>query len=242
MRKPATPPALFLRPLTRRQFLAQAGCLAAAATLPCSAVESPSRGGQKLRAAIIGHTGHGDYGHGLDLIFNGRENITVVALADPDAAGRAKAAARAGALRSYAHYREMLEQEKPHLVAVAPRWTDEHHDMALAALNAGAHVYCEKPITQTLEQADDLLATANRAGLRIAVAHQMRLAPNILFLKQRLADGLIGELLEIRACGKQDKRAGGEDLIVLGVHMFDLMRFFAGDPLVVHGARFAGRP
>ena len=103
--------------------------------------------------------------------------------------------------------------------------------MAMAALKVGAHVYLEKPITQTLAEADDLLATAKAAGLRIAVAHQMRLAPNILFLKQRLADGLIGELLEIRACGKQDKRAGGEDLVVLGVHEFDLMRFFAGDPL-----------
>jgi predicted dehydrogenase len=40
---------------------------------------------------------------------------------------------------------------------------------------------------------------------------------------------LIGDLLEIRAHGKQDNRAGGEDLIVLGVHLFDLMRFFAGD-------------
>jgi predicted dehydrogenase len=79
----------------------------------------------------------------------------------------------------------MLEREKPQLVAVAPRWTDEHHDMAMAALNVGAHVYLEKPITQTLAEADDLLATAKRAGLQIAVAHQMRLAPNILFLKQR---------------------------------------------------------
>ena len=230
MRKPARPPAVFLRALTRRQFLERSVCLAAAVALPSQAAESSGPRGEKLRAAIIGHTGHGDYGHGLDLIFNGRENITVVAVADPDEAGRAKAAARAGALRSYARYGEMLEQEKPQLVAVAPRWTDEHHDMAMAALNVGAHVYLEKPITQTLAEADDLLATAKRAGLHIAVAHQMRLAPNILFLKQRLADGLIGELLEIRACGKQDKRAGGEDLVVLGVHEFDLMRFFAGDP------------
>lgn len=75
------------------------------------------------------------------------------------------------------------------------------------------------------------LAPPSRGGLRIAVAHQVRLAPNILFLKQHLADGLIGELLEIRAQGKQDHRAGGEDLVVLGVHLFDLLRFFAGDPL-----------
>ena len=205
--------------------------MAAALSLPLRAAQPSSPGGQKLRAAIIGHTGRGDYGHSHDTIFSGRENITVVAVADADEAGRAKATVRVGALRSYADYHEMLKQEKPQLVSITPRWTDRHHDMAAAALNIGAHVYLEKPITQTLAEADDLLATASRAGLRIAVAHQMRLAPNVLFLMQRLAEGLIGELLEIRACGKQDKRAGGEDLVVLGVHEFDLMRFFAGDPL-----------
>ena len=231
MRKPATPPAVFSRAQTRRQFLAQSLSLVAALGLPLRAAQSPRPAAQKLRAVIIGHTGHGDYGHGLDLIFNGRENITVVAVADPDESGRAKVVARTGAPRSYADYREMLLQEKPQLVAVAPRCTDQHFAMTAAALNVGAHVFLEKPITQTLAEADELLALAKRTGLRIAIAHQMRLAPNVLFLNQRLADGLIGELIELRAWGKQDKRAGGEDLVVLGVHEFDLMRFLAGDPL-----------
>ena len=231
MRKLARRPAVFSHTQTRRRFLEQSISLAAALGLPLRAAQSPGSEAQKLRAAIIGHTGHGNYGHSLDLVFNGRENITVVAVADPDGPGRAEAAARTGALRSYADYREMLRQEKTQLVSVAPRWADQHFDMAAAALNTGAHVLLEKPITQTLAEADDLLALAKHAGLRIAVAHQMRLAPNVLFLKQRLADGLIGDLLEIRAWGKQDHRAGGEDLIVLGVHQFDLMRFFAGEPL-----------
>ena len=217
--------------LTRRQFLGRSIGLVAAAPVPFLATQSRGAEAPKLRAAIIGHTGRGNYGHSHELIFKGRENVTVVAVADPDAPGRARAGARAGALRSYADYRQMLEREKPQLAVVAPRWTDQHHDMALAALSAGAHVYLEKPITQTLAEADELLAVAARARLRIVVAHQMRLAPSVLFLKQSLAEGLIGELLEIRARGKQDHRAGGEDLVVLGVHVFDLMRFFAGDPL-----------
>ena len=45
-----------------------------------------------------------------------------------------------------------------------------------------------------------------------------------------LREGRLGQLLEIRARGKEDTRAGGEDLIVLGTHCFDLMRYFAGDP------------
>lgn len=231
MRETAREPAAFSAELTRRQFLARASGLVAAAPLPFLLAPSQAADAPKLRAAIIGHTNHGNYGHSHELIFKGRDNITVVAVADADEAGRAKAAVRTGALRAYADYLQMLERERPQLAVVAPRWTDEHHDMALAALRTGAHVYLEKPITQTLAEADELLAAAATAGLRIAVAHQMRLAPSILFLKQCLAEGLIGELLQMRVQGKQDQRAGGEDLVVLGVHLFDLMRFFAGDPL-----------
>lgn len=55
------------------------------------------------------------------------------------------------------------------------------------------------------------------------------MAPSVLLLKRQLDDGAIGELLEIRVNGKQDKRAGGEDLVVLGTHSFDLVRCFAGE-------------
>ncbi len=179
---------------------------------------------------MIGHTGRGNFGHNLDLVFNDRPGIEVVAVADPHAAGRAKARERCGARTSYADYREMLEKERPQLVSVAPRMTDQHHAMVRAALAVGAHVYCEKPFTRTLAEADALLASAQRTGRKIAVAHQGRSAPASLLLKRRLDDGVIGELLEIRAHGKQDKRAGGEDMVVLGTHTFDLIRFFAGDP------------
>lgn len=212
---------------SRRAFLRNSALTLGAALLPRTLIfaEEP----RKSAAAIIGHTGKGDYGHGLDEIFNDRENIEVVGLADPVTAGRAKAAERCHALRQYDDYRMMLEKEKPRLVCVAPRWTDQHHAMALAAIKAGAHVFMEKPLTQNLVEADDLLARADQAGRKIAVAHQMRLAPNILFLKRVIDEGLLGDLLHIRAHGKQDARAGGEDLLVLGTHLFDLIRFFAGD-------------
>ena len=184
----------------------------------------------KLRAAIIGHTGHGNYGHDLDLIFNHRTDVEVVAVADANAGGLAKAAQRSRAKTTYADYRQMLEREIPQLVSIAPRWTDEHFAMAKAALEFGAHLFMEKPFTQTLAEADELLAIAKRRGLKIAVPHQMRSAPNIVLLKRKLDGGLLGDLLEIRAHGKQDARAGGEDLLVLGVHLFDLMRLFAGEP------------
>lgn len=207
--------------IPRRTFIAGAAALAAG-TL--RAAEPP------LRAAIIGHTGKGDYGHGMDVVLSGRPGIEVVAVADPVEAGRARAAKRCGAARQYADWREMLEKEKPNLIVVAPRQTGQRKEMHLGALAAGAHVFSEKPFVQSPEDGDAVLALAEHRALRIAVAHQMRLAPAVVHLKKRLDDGLIGSLLEMRCWGKQDRRAGGEDLLVLGVHIFDLMRLFAGDP------------
>jgi predicted dehydrogenase len=211
--------------MNRREFLQSAIANALVGGV-ARAAETPPQ-----KAAVIGHTGHGNFGHNMDLVFNDRPGIEVVAVADPDEKGRVAAQQRTRARRAYADYREMLDQERPHLVSVAPRWTDQRHAMVSAALAVGAHVYCEKPFAPTLADADDLLARAARTGRKIAVAHQGRVASNTLLLKRRLDEGLIGELLEIRAHGKQDKRAGGEDLVVLGTHQFDLVRFFAGDPL-----------
>lgn len=213
----------FLQHISRAAVLGLAGATTGGRAAPA--------GPARYKAAIIGHTGRGNFGHGLDLVFQDRPGIEVVALADPDPAGRAKAQARAKAQRVYADFREMLAAERPDLVSVAPRWSEQHHAMVSAALAVGAHVYCEKPFTRTLAEADDLLALAQTAGRRIAVAHQGRLAPATLVLKERLEAGELGELLEIRVHGKQDRRAGGEDMLVLGTHQFDLVRFFAGDPL-----------
>ncbi len=212
----------------RRRFLRQLAASGAVVGFS-PAVFAESR--PEFTAAVIGHTGQGNYGHDLDLIFTGRSDVKLLAVADPDGAGREKALQRTGAPCGYADYREMLQKEKPRLVCVAPRWTNQRHAMAAAALRSGAHVFSEKPFTATLAEADDLLALATASRLKVAVAHQMRLAPNILFLKTEVERGLIGQLVEMRAHGKQDSRAGGEDLVVLGIHLFHLMRLFAGDPL-----------
>ena len=213
-------------PSTRRHFL---GTVAATAALAPKFL----RGAEPtfLRAAVIGHSGRGDYGHGLEGIFQNRPGIQLVALADPDEVGRKKIAEKIGAPRTYADYREMLAREEPQLVSVAMRHADQHLEIILACLKAGAHVYAEKFFSRTPAEADELLAEASRRGLKIAVAHTMRLAPQMTRFRQALREGLIGDVVEMRAYGKQDARAGGEDLMVLGSHLMDLMRAIAGDPI-----------
>ena len=212
---------------TRRDLLLASGPLALAAAMPAlSAGDRPKR-----KAVIIGHTGAGDYGHGVERIFAGLPDIEVTAVADPNQGGRAKAKEASGAVRDYADYREMLEREKPDLVAIGPRWATEHHAMAMASLAAGAHLYLEKPFTVSLAEADEILTLAKQTNRRIAVAHVARCAPNVLRLEKALREGLIGDVLEIHAVGKMGSRAGGQDLMVLGIHVLDLARLFAGEAL-----------
>jgi predicted dehydrogenase len=200
-------------------------------------------GSAARKAAIIGHTGAGDYGHGIERIFAGLRDIVVAAVADPHDAGRAKARAACGAARDYADYREMLEKEKPDLVGIGPRWAGEHHAMAMAALQAGAHLYLEKPFTISLAEADDILRVAKEKERRVAVAHVTRCAPTVLRLEKALRDGLIGEVLEIHTVGKMGSRSGGQDMMVLGLHVFDLARLFAGEVQWCHARiRQQGKP
>jgi predicted dehydrogenase len=214
--------------MNRRHFIHTAGATAALTSL-ASAAETPPH---KLRAVIICHTGHGDYGHGMDICLTHRTDVEVVGVADPDEKGRAIAAQRSHAARTYADYHEMLATEKPDIAICGPRWNDQHLPIIKACLEAGAHVYSEKPFVQCAVDGDELLKLAASKNLKVAVAHQMRIASNVRALQKGVQDqSLIGSLLEIRANGKQDARAGAEDLVVLGCHLFDLMRFFAGDPL-----------
>jgi predicted dehydrogenase len=110
------------------------------------------------------------------------------------------------------------------------RHADQHHEIGMACLRANAHLYCEKPFTRTPAEADALLGEARKRNLRIAVAHTMRMMPQVTRLRRAINQGLLGDIAEVRAYGKQDPRAGGEDMMVLGSHLFDLMRLFLGDP------------
>ncbi len=211
--------------LSRRQFALALG--AATVGTATTLGEDPA----PMTAAVIGHTGRGDYGHGLDQIFQGVPGIQVVAISDPIESGRNRVAKSLGVARTYADWREMLAREKPRLVSVAMRQADLHAEIVFGCLQSGAHVYVEKPFVVSPEEADRLLAEAKRRGLRIAVAHTMRMMPAVQRLKAYISEGNLGDLLELRAFGKQDNRAGGEDLMVLGTHLLDLMRLFAGDPL-----------
>jgi predicted dehydrogenase len=183
----------------------------------------------KYRVAVIGRTGKGNYGHGLDTVWLTTDSAEIVAVADEDEKGRTAAAARLKAAQAYADYREMLQKEKPQIVSVADRYLDQHRDMVIACAEAGASVFLEKPAARTLQEADEMVAACDKHHVKCAIAHQTRYSPRVRIVRDLIAAGKLGDLIELRGRGKEDTRGGGQDLMVLGTHIFDLMRLFASD-------------
>lgn len=209
--------------MQRRAFLIAGSALALAP--PLAFAEK-----KKRRVAVIGHTGRGDYGHGLDTVWKQIPGAEIVAVADANEAGLKKAQAKLGVDRGYVDYRQMLDETRPEFVSVCPRHVDQHHDMALAAIEAGAKgIYIEKPFCRTPAEADSLIAACEKHGAKIAVAHRNQYHPALAHVERLIADGKLGRILEYRGRGKGDRRGGAEDFWVLGSHILDLVRRFAGD-------------
>ena len=184
---------------------------------------------KKYRVGIIGRTGKGNYGHDVDLAFTKMSNVEIVAVSDDDEKGRAAAQQRTGAKQAYVSYRQMLEREKLDIVAICPRWIDKHHDMLMAAAEAGCHVYMEKPFCRTLVECDEVIHQFQMRHLSLGIAHISQYSPVLDTVLKIVSDGEIGDVLELRVRGKEDQRGGGEDLWVLGSHVFGMMRSFAGN-------------
>ena len=163
-----------------------------------SALVIPLRAQVRYRVGVIGHTGRGNYGHGIGDVWPVFPQTQVVAVADPDEDGRTKAQERTGAAHAYADYREMLETEKPDIVSICPRHTDQRREMVTAAARAGCHMYLEKPFAATLEDADQMVDAIRKAGVKVQLAHQMRRSPFTLKALELIRAGEIGEIHEVR--------------------------------------------
>ena len=180
-------------------------------------------------AAVIGSTGKGGYGHRLDTAFD-IDDVELVAIADHDPEGLADAGERLGVSQLYRDYRQMLETEKPDFVSIAPSWVTERVPMIEAAAAVGCHIYCEKPVAGSLAEVDAIVATCQSAKVKMAVAHQWRAMLPVQKIIKDVKVGKFGKLLRVRTRPKDDSRGGGEELLLHGTHLFDLMMAFAGEP------------
>jgi predicted dehydrogenase len=185
------------------------------------------------RVVVIGRTGRGDWGHAIDELWIDLPGVEVVAAADDNPAGLAAAAERHGlaAAAAFADWREMLAATKPEIVALCLRHIDSHAEMAIAVAEAGARgIFMEKPFVRSPAEADAVIAACVKAGTKLSLAFVNRHAASYGMARDLIEAGRIGQVLEIRARGKEDHRGGGEDLWVLGSHVLDLMVDLGGEP------------
>ena len=187
------------------------------------------------RVAIIGHTGRGSYGHHVDQAFVGVEGATIVALADPDDAGRQEALQRTGALKGYADYRQMLAEERPDIAVIATREIGDHYELAMAAAAAETHIYIEKPIAASPAQADEMVAACEGNGKLLIVACPWRGHPPIQHVAIPLIKGgKIGEPRLARIYGMNGHAGGNQWFLDLYPHFFDFLWQIWGQPLWCH--------
>ncbi len=213
--------------MERRHFIAASAALATSTGISFADAD------RERRVGIIGHSGRGNFGHGLGRVWLDIPNARIVGVADGGKGGPEK---ELGKLKlddslGFSDYRRMLVETKPEFVSVAPRHPDQHKDMCLAAIAAGVRgLYVEKPFLRMPRECDEVLAAAEKAGAKIAVAHRNRYHPALQEIDALIRAGKLGKLLEIRGRGKGDRRGGAEDLWVLGTHTLNLVSYFGGAP------------
>lgn len=148
--------------------------------------------------------------------------VAVVTGAEPEPTIRAGFGQEFGITALYADYHEMLAKERPEIVSICT-WPPLHAEMAIAAAEAGAKaIICEKPMAVSLGEADAMLAACERSGTVLLVSHQRRFHPCYRTARDLVAQGAIGDLIQVHGICMGD-------LLTDGTHNIDLLRFYAGD-------------
>ncbi len=164
------------------------------------------------------------------------------ALCGRDEAAVREAAAKLGWDGYETDYHTLIARDDIGLVDVATPG-DSHRDVVLAAVAAGKHVLCEKPLANSLDEAREMLAAAKRAGVVNMVNFNYRRVPAVQLAKQLIADGRLGEIRHWRAVYLQDwindpsfplvwrlqrDKAGSGALGDIAAHIVDLAHFLLG--------------
>lgn len=192
------------------------------------------------KAAIIGlgFIGGGDQVSGdrigqrvKDLDGHHREALTrnaaieLVAGCDVDA-GRRERFERCTGARTYQHFQEMLDRERPELVSVAV-CTPGHAPLTVAAAEAGARaIYCEKPIASSLGEARKMIDVCQRNNCLLVINHNRRFNPSFQQARKELAAGIIGDLTSLYL------RWSAGRLGCTGTHLLDAARMLTGREIV----------
>jgi UDP-N-acetylglucosamine 3-dehydrogenase len=168
---------------SRREFLA-----GSAAALTAASLYSQSTG--KISLGIVG-TGHRAWS--LIHCLNAIPDYEIIALADPTPEFRDQAAKMAPQAAVFPDCQKMLAAKKPDAVLVVTPG-GLHAEPALAALARGCHVFCEKPMATTVEDANRMIAAAHKAGKVLQIGQQHRSTPAFAKMAELVQQGRIGPI------------------------------------------------
>lgn len=140
----------------------------------------------------------------------------------------------------YSDYREMLAKETPDIVIVATS-DQSHAEITIAALHAGFHVMCEKPMSLVLDECVAMEKAAEESGKHLMIGQICRYTPGFVKAKELVDQGIIGELYFVESeyahdykdfRGVDDWRVTPEREPIIGgaCHAIDLLRWIAGNP------------
>lgn len=188
-----------------------------------------------IRVGIAGLGRSGWSIHAIGLT-NLEEKYRIVAVSDPRSERREEAAARFGC-RTHADTDALFADEEIELAVVATP-TPFHTPNAIAALRAGKHVVCEKPVAVSTADADQMIAAALETGKTLVPFHNRRYTPDFLKVREVIASGKLGRIVLIRIVGhgfgrrwdwQTLKEFGGGSLNNNGSHYLDMALQFLGD-------------
>jgi len=196
-----------------------------------------------LRIGIIG-CGSAARAHAGRLLAIGGVSLAGCADADLDAA---RALGESGGAPAFADHAEMLRAASPDAVAIfTPH--PSHYRPAMDALQSGCHVFIEKPLSTSVQEAVDIVGLARGRGRTVGVGHQLRLLPSLIRAREMLAEGAVGRVRLITATlavpwleshrGEEHswrfdpKLAGGGMLADAGVQLIDALLWTTGQGAV----------
>jgi predicted dehydrogenase len=169
-------------------------------------------------------------------------NVKLLAICDQNEVRAQEKAKQYGITNVYTDYHQLLADPEIDAVSVCT-WNNTHAEISIAALRAGKHVLCEKPLCQTVEQALDVERTVKESGKLLQVGVVRRYSTVTQTVKRMIDQGDLGEIYYAKAsCLRRlgnpggwfaDKeRSGGGPLIDLGVHLIDLCWYLMGRPKI----------
>jgi predicted dehydrogenase len=168
----------------------------------------------------------------------------LIAIAGRNEEAVAEAARRYGYEGYYTDWRDMLADDRVQLFDNGGP-NDAHAEPCIAAAEAGKHVFCEKPLARTAEEAKTMLDAVEKAGVKHMVAYNYRFVPAIRQIRKLVDSGLLGQIYHFRAVYLQEwimphyntpmiwrlqkEHAGSGALGDLGSHVIDLGRYLVGE-------------